>query len=42
MKRISGVSTVGNFVFVRGLSDRYLKTTLNGAEILHRPAPQHH
>ena len=33
MKRISGVSTVGNFVFVRGLSDRYLKTTLNGAEI---------
>ena len=33
MKRISGVSTVGNFVFVRGLSDRYLKTTLNGAEV---------
>jgi len=33
MKRVPGVSTVGNFVFVRGLSDRYLKTTLNGAEI---------
>ena len=33
MKRVSGVSTVGNFVFVRGLSDRYLKTTLNGAEV---------
>ena len=27
MKRVTGVSTVGNFVFVRGLSDRYLKTT---------------
>ena len=33
MQRVTGVSTVGNFVFVRGLSDRYLKTTLNGAEI---------
>ena len=33
MKRVTGVSTVGNFVFVRGLSDRYLKTTLNGAEV---------
>lgn len=33
LKRVPGVSTVGNFVFVRGLSDRYLKTTLNGAEI---------
>lgn len=33
MRRIPGVSTVGNFVFVRGLSDRYIKTTLNGAEI---------
>lgn len=33
MKRIPGVSTVGNFVFVRGLSDRYIKTTLNGAEV---------
>lgn len=33
LKRVPGVSTVGNFIFVRGLSDRYLKTTLNGAEI---------
>lgn len=33
MKRIPGVSTVGNFVFVRGLSDRYIKTTLNGSEV---------
>lgn len=33
MRRIPGVSTVGNFVFVRGLSDRYIKTTLNGAEV---------
>jgi hypothetical protein len=33
MQRIPGVSTVGNFVFVRGLSDRYIKTTLNGAEV---------
>lgn len=33
MKRVTGVSTVGNSVFVRGLSDRYLKTTLNGAEV---------
>ena len=33
LKRVSGVSTVGNYVFVRGLSDRYIKTTLNGAEI---------
>ncbi|NQX92712.1 MAG: carboxypeptidase-like regulatory domain-containing protein, partial [Flavobacteriales bacterium] len=33
LKRVPGVSTVGNFVFVRGLSDRYLKTTLNGAEV---------
>ena len=33
MKRVSGVSTVGNFIFVRGLSDRYIKTTLNGAEV---------
>jgi TonB-dependent receptor len=33
LKRVTGVSTVGNYVFVRGLSDRYLKTTLNGAEI---------
>ena len=33
IKRVPGVSTVGNFVFVRGLSDRYIKTTLNGAEV---------
>lgn len=33
LQRVPGVSTVGNFIFVRGLSDRYLKTTLNGAEI---------
>ncbi len=33
LKRVTGVSTVGNYVFVRGLSDRYIKTTLNGAEI---------
>ena len=33
MQRVPGVSTVGNFVFVRGLSDRYIKTTLNGAEV---------
>ncbi|MCB0760562.1 MAG: TonB-dependent receptor [Flavobacteriales bacterium] len=30
LKRVTGVSTVGNYVFVRGLSDRYIKTTLNG------------
>jgi TonB-dependent receptor len=33
MRRVTGVSTVGNFVFVRGLSDRYIKTTLNGMEV---------
>ncbi|NQX91876.1 MAG: carboxypeptidase regulatory-like domain-containing protein, partial [Flavobacteriales bacterium] len=33
LKRVTGVSTVGNYVFVRGLSDRYIKTTLNGAEV---------
>jgi TonB-dependent receptor len=33
MRRVTGVSTVGNFIFVRGLSDRYLKTTLNGLEV---------
>ena len=33
MQRVPGVSAVGNFVFVRGLSDRYIKTTLNGAEV---------
>ena len=33
MRRVTGVSTVGNFIFVRGLSDRYIKTTLNGLEV---------
>jgi TonB-dependent receptor len=33
LKRIPGVSSVGSYVFVRGLSDRYIKTTLNGAQI---------
>lgn len=33
LKRVPGVSSVGSYVFVRGLSDRYLKTTLNGSQI---------
>jgi len=34
MKRITGISVEGGkYVYVRGLSDRYSKTTLNGAEI---------
>lgn len=34
VKRISGVSIVGGkYVYVRGLSDRYTKTILNGSEI---------
>ena len=33
LSKVTGVSTVGNYIFVRGLSDRYIKTTLNGAEI---------
>lgn len=33
VKRISGVSTVGAFVTVRGLADRYLVTTVNGGRI---------
>lgn len=34
MKRVTGASVVdGKYVFVRGLSDRYVKTTLNGATI---------
>lgn len=34
MKRVSGVSVEGGkYVFVRGLGDRYTKTTLNGVEI---------
>lgn len=33
-KRITGVSLVGGkYIFVRGLGDRYTKTTLNGVEI---------
>ena len=34
LKKVTGVSVQdGKFVYVRGLSDRYSKTTLNGAEI---------
>jgi len=33
VKRISGVSTVGAFVTVRGLADRYLVTTINGSRV---------
>ncbi len=34
LKRVTGVSVQdGKYVFVRGLSDRYTKTTLNNAEI---------
>ncbi len=34
LKRVTGISVEqGKFVYVRGLSDRYSKTTLNGAEI---------
>ncbi|MDA0732919.1 MAG: carboxypeptidase-like regulatory domain-containing protein [Bacteroidetes bacterium] len=33
IKRVSGVYTMGNFVVVRGLSDRYVRTALNGAEV---------
>jgi hypothetical protein len=33
LKRVTGVSTVGSFVSVRGLADRYIKTTLNGSRI---------
>ncbi len=34
LKRVSGVNVEGGkYVFVRGLSDRYSKTTLNGADI---------
>jgi TonB-dependent receptor len=32
-KRVVGVSLVGNFVFVRGLSDRYSQIVLNGAVV---------
>jgi len=33
IKRVSGVYTMGPFVVVRGLSDRYVRTALNGGEI---------
>lgn len=33
VKRVPGVSTVGAFISVRGLSDRYLVTTINGGRI---------
>ncbi|MEM9053248.1 MAG: TonB-dependent receptor [Bacteroidota bacterium] len=33
VKRVSGVSTVGSFVTVRGLADRYILTTINGNRI---------
>lgn len=34
LKRVTGINVVGGkYVFIRGLSDRYSKTTLNGAEI---------
>ncbi len=33
IKRVVGVSLVGNFVFVRGLSDRYSQVLLNGAQV---------
>jgi len=33
MKRITGVSTVGGYISVRGLADRYLRTTINGSRI---------
>jgi outer membrane receptor protein involved in Fe transport len=34
LKRVTGISVEGGkFIYVRGLSDRYSKTTMNGAEI---------
>jgi TonB-dependent receptor len=33
MSRITGVSTFGGFITVRGISDRYVKTTVNGSRI---------
>jgi hypothetical protein len=33
VRRVSGVSTVGPFVSVRGLADRYLVTTINGSRV---------
>ncbi|MBK8228960.1 MAG: TonB-dependent receptor plug domain-containing protein [Flavobacteriales bacterium] len=33
VRRITGVSTVGAFVTVRGLADRYIVTTVNGSRL---------
>ncbi len=33
VRKVPGVSTVGSFVSVRGLADRYIKTTVNGSRI---------
>lgn len=33
VKRISGVSTVAGYVSVRGLADRYIRTTVNGSKL---------
>ncbi|MBN1115976.1 MAG: carboxypeptidase-like regulatory domain-containing protein [Bacteroidales bacterium] len=33
IKRVTGVSTVNDFVTVRGLNDRFVKTTMNSARI---------
>ncbi|MFN9800774.1 MAG: Plug domain-containing protein, partial [Bacteroidota bacterium] len=33
VRRVPGVTTVGSFVSVRGLADRYIKTTVNGSRI---------
>lgn len=33
VKRVTGVSTTGPFVSVRGLADRYIVTTINGSRI---------
>jgi outer membrane receptor for ferrienterochelin and colicin len=33
VRRVTGVSTVGSFVTVRGLADRYILTTINGNRI---------
>lgn len=32
-KRVTGVSTVGSFITVRGLADRYIKTMINGLRV---------
>jgi len=33
VRRVTGVSTVGGFVTVRGLADRYIMTTINGNRV---------